>query len=93
MTTPLTVPQIATRYGVCRVTVRRWIISGIGGQRLKATRVGGRWMADENALAEFFAACTEQAVPSQTPDLPHYTKAQARAQEALAILRAKGMRV
>lgn len=47
-------------------TVTRWIIQGCPARsgervRLAATRVGGRWMVTEAALAEFFGALARTA--------------------------------
>ena len=43
--------------GLCRVkatrTIRRWIVDGIGGVRLPASRLGRQWRVHPDDLASF----------------------------------------
>jgi Protein of unknown function (DUF1580) len=47
-------------------TVIRWRTRGVGGVRLEAVRLGGRWVTSREALARFTAAVTA-ASRSTTP--------------------------
>jgi len=50
------VPEAARRLGgVSPWTVRAWLTQG----KLKRTKVGGRTMVSERAIAEFLAKCNE----------------------------------
>jgi hypothetical protein len=58
-------------------TVHRWVQRGVGGVRLEAIRVGGRWLSSREALGRFVAALTarttvpqdEAATRRATPEL------------------------
>ena len=49
MSTLITVDEVAKRYGVCAVTVRRWAKSGA----IKGLRIGRHTLFTQEALDEF----------------------------------------
>lgn len=94
----LTVCQVCAKYpgkGGGRMapsTVTRWILSGCPDRngtrvRLRATRVGSRWLVDPDDLTAFFAALA--ASPSGAPP-PAAPTPEARAARACALLARRG---
>ena len=47
-------------------TIIRWITRGIGGERLQAVRLGGRWVTSLEALDRFVARLTAGTAASAT---------------------------
>lgn len=45
-------------------TARRWRIRGVGGTRLEAVRVGGRWLTSRAAVRRFVAAQQRETPPA-----------------------------
>jgi excisionase family DNA binding protein len=57
----LSVAACADECGVSRYTAWRWLKAGIGGRRLKATRMGGAWRVRRSDLAAFVEVMTAAA--------------------------------
>ena len=55
--------EVARRLSVNQSTVLKWIVQGVGGVRLAAVKVGGRWRVTEAALEAFHQATTAAALP------------------------------
>lgn len=84
---PESINDLAARLGRARLTVSRWIHTGlsIGGRivKLQARRVGGRWEITREAWAQFQSDTNPQAVP--TPESPaDETRRAKAAQRALS---------
>jgi hypothetical protein len=43
-------------------TVQRWIRKGIGGTKLRAQRIGGRWFTSDEWINDFIHARTQESV-------------------------------
>jgi hypothetical protein len=59
-------------------TIHRWVHRGVSGRRLRARRVGGRWIVSRVALEDFLNA--ERIDPD-----PHAAETHASSQAKLAI--------
>ena len=64
---PLTVRQIAAHYSLTVETIRNWIKTGVGGQRLKARRIGRRWVVEPQDLEAFVAESSGGTAAGTTP--------------------------
>lgn len=93
----VTVPQLANEWSVCRATVHRWIVRGIGGVKLPAIRVGHGWRIDPKAVDEFFAKLAARTTgENEREERPESLPVSAderrkRIERAMAGLREKGV--
>lgn len=62
--TPLSLKDVAARFGVTTKTVRQWI-GGVRGRRLEAFRMGGKLLVTVEALQRF--AAVEEPVQYARP--------------------------
>lgn len=65
-------------------SLRRWIINGLRGVKLKANRVGGLWMTTHQWIDEFIQATTARSLGGATPALPERNEAHELAVARLA---------
>ena len=47
-------------------TIRRWVLKGSRGRKLKAQMIGGRWYTTRSALREFLGTPGNHPFPSST---------------------------
>lgn len=71
-------------------TALRWVLRGVGGVKLEAVRVGGRWVTSEEALARFVDAQTPTGTVS-SPTLHDATPEAPRRRETERQLEAEGL--
>lgn len=62
--TPLSLKDVASRFGVTTKTVRQWIC-GVRGRKLEAFRMGGKLLVTVEALQRF--AAVEESVQYTRP--------------------------
>lgn len=93
---PLTeVPKLLPRRGGKKVhikTVRRWVLKGLKGRRLRAVRVGGRYYVSKACLHEFLNPVRDksdtpvsQSRAFSTRRLAERTEARRRAREIFGL--------
>jgi excisionase family DNA binding protein len=62
LSAPLTVAEAAARSDVHRVTLLRWITTGVRGVRLAASKAGATWRVRPADLEAFLAELTRLAL-------------------------------